>query len=74
MREMFWSCSQLKHNYLPDITKWDTKNAIDAQDVFDGYEQGKNKHIGDYIVSGITKIPRVLNIKNIPNVLNFSMK
>ena len=57
MKEMFWSCSKLKHQDLPDINKWNLINCKDVDEAFDGYEFGKNKHIGDFIYSRIIKIP-----------------
>ena len=55
MKEMFWSCSKLSFKYLPDITKWDLSKAIDAEQVFDGYEYGKNKNLFEHIACVIYK-------------------
>ena len=55
MKDMFWSCSKLSHKDLPDIKKWNIQKATDAKEVFDGYEYGKNKHLGDYIFNAIVK-------------------
>ena len=52
---MFWTCSKLRFKGLPEIEKWDTRNAKDVDEVFDGFEYGKNKHIGDFIANKFIK-------------------
>ena len=51
MKDMFWSCSRLKPSYLPNVTKWNTSKAIDSEEIFNGYEPGKNKNIQGFLVN-----------------------
>jgi len=52
MKDMFWSCSKLNPSDLPDVRKWNTPKAIDSkEDIFDGYQPGKNKNILGFLVN-----------------------
>ena len=51
MKDMFWSCSKLNPNYLPDISKWNKSKAKDSEDIFSGYEPGNNKTIQGFLVN-----------------------
>ena len=52
MKDMFWSCSKLNPSDLPDVRKWNTPKAIHSkEDIFDGYQPGKNKNILGFLVN-----------------------
>ena len=60
MKEMFWSCSKLNIKKLPDFSKWEKSKATDYEEVLDGYEQGKNKNVIDYLLNGVIKTAHYL--------------